>query len=176
MKYIMVTDWRGHWDKVGGQSSYSYSMLRGAILDPARIVDPSQAVFIKLDKTTRLPQKCWEGEVFGIVRRTEKVWFKFRLNREIQCPQKYVGYPDGWYGEAGDMGLWSRKRCLSVEWSAMPEVARRPETAIQRQGKERGVIVAFSFGKGAHEEVARAKNEMNIDIKLKTVEEILKET
>lgn len=50
------------------------------------------------------------------------------------------------------------------------------ETAIQRQGKDRGVIVAFSFGGGAHEEVARAKNDMNLDIKLKTVEEILKET
>jgi hypothetical protein len=38
------------------------------------------------------------------------------------------------------------------------------------------VIVAFSFGKGAHEEVARAKNEINFDLKLKTVEEILRET
>ena len=50
------------------------------------------------------------------------------------------------------------------------------ETAIQRQEKDRGVIVAFSFGSGAYEEVARAKNNMNLDIKLKTVEEILKET
>ncbi|HEV2138578.1 MAG TPA: DNA methyltransferase [Nitrososphaerales archaeon] len=50
------------------------------------------------------------------------------------------------------------------------------ETAIQRQDKDRGVIVAFSFGSGAYEEVARAKNNMNLDIKLKTVEEILKET
>jgi DNA modification methylase len=50
------------------------------------------------------------------------------------------------------------------------------ETAIQRADKDRGVIVAFSFGRGAHEEVARAKNEMGLDIKLKTVEEILKET
>lgn len=50
------------------------------------------------------------------------------------------------------------------------------ETAIQRFGKDRGVIVAFSFGKGSYEEAARAKNDMNLDIKLKTVEEILKET
>jgi DNA modification methylase len=53
------------------------------------------------------------------------------------------------------------------------------ETAIKRYGKKKGVIVAFSFTKGAYEEVARAKllNEMNkLDIKLKTVEEILKET
>ncbi|MDG6913007.1 MAG: restriction endonuclease, partial [Nitrososphaerota archaeon] len=50
------------------------------------------------------------------------------------------------------------------------------ETAIQRQSKDRGVIVAFSFGRGAIEESARAKNDMNLDIKLKTVAEILKET
>ncbi len=50
------------------------------------------------------------------------------------------------------------------------------ETAMQRIGKNKGVIVAFSFGKGAYEEVARAKNEQNLEITLKTVEEILKET
>jgi len=50
------------------------------------------------------------------------------------------------------------------------------ETAIQRSGKKRGVIVAFSFGSGAYEEVARARNEMGLDIKLKTVEDILRET
>jgi len=50
------------------------------------------------------------------------------------------------------------------------------ETAIQRSGKKRGVIVAFSFGSGAYEEVARARNEMGLDIKLKTVDEILRET
>lgn len=50
------------------------------------------------------------------------------------------------------------------------------ETAIQRAGKDRGVIVAFSFGSGAYEEAARAKNEMNLEIRLKTVEEILSET
>jgi DNA modification methylase len=50
------------------------------------------------------------------------------------------------------------------------------ETAIERIGKRKGVIVAFSFTRGAYEEVARAKNEKGLDIKLKTVEEILKET
>jgi len=53
------------------------------------------------------------------------------------------------------------------------------ETAIRRYGKKRGVIVAFSFTKGAYEEVARVKlrNELRrLDIKLKTVKEILKET
>jgi len=50
------------------------------------------------------------------------------------------------------------------------------ETAMQRIEKNKGVIVAFSFGKGAYEEVARAKNEQGLEITLKTVEEILKET
>lgn len=42
--------------------------------------------------------------------------------------------------------------------------------------KTEGVIVALSFTKGAYEEVARAKNEKGIEIKLETVEEILKES
>lgn len=50
------------------------------------------------------------------------------------------------------------------------------ETAIRRIGKKKGVIVAFSFGSGAYEEVARVKNEEGLEIKLKTVEEILKES
>ena len=41
--------------------------------------------------------------------------------------------------------------------------------------KDRGVVVAFSFGKGAHEEVARAKLEGGLDIELERVEEILKD-
>lgn len=49
------------------------------------------------------------------------------------------------------------------------------ETAIKRAKKKRGVIVAFSFGKGAHEEVARAKTHDGVDIELKTVEDIMRE-
>lgn len=48
------------------------------------------------------------------------------------------------------------------------------ETALRRVGKKRGVIVAFSFGSGAVEEVARVKNNEDLEIRLMTVEEILK--
>jgi hypothetical protein len=37
-----------------------------------------------------------------------------------------------------------------------------------------GIIVAFSFGKGAYEEAARARNRENMDIRLITVSELLK--
>jgi DNA modification methylase len=50
------------------------------------------------------------------------------------------------------------------------------ESAIDRAGRKKGLIVAFSFGKGAHEEVARLKSAKGVEIILKTVEEILKET
>ncbi len=49
------------------------------------------------------------------------------------------------------------------------------ETAIRRVNKDRGIIVAFSFGKGAYEEVARAKLHEGLEIGLKTAEEILRE-
>ena len=67
-----------------------------------------------------------------------------------------------------------------IQVKQIEDVGRNPvdnfETAIKRDGKTKGVIVAFSFGKGAYEEVARAKLEEGLEITLKTVEEILKET
>ncbi len=50
------------------------------------------------------------------------------------------------------------------------------ETAIQRVNKKRGVIIAFSFTKGSYEEAARAKNRRGLDIRLKTIGEILQES
>ena len=47
------------------------------------------------------------------------------------------------------------------------------ETALKRQNYKKGYIVAFSFSKGAYEEVARIKNKEGLEIKLITVEELL---
>jgi len=46
------------------------------------------------------------------------------------------------------------------------------ETALQRAKQDRGYIVAFSFGKGAYEEVARAKTQ-GLFIELLTVDKLL---
>jgi hypothetical protein len=40
------------------------------------------------------------------------------------------------------------------------------ETAVERSGKDRGYVVAFSFTRGAHEEAARAKAEKGLEIEL----------
>jgi DNA modification methylase len=47
------------------------------------------------------------------------------------------------------------------------------ETAVRRAGKDKGYVVAFSFTRGAYEEVARARWEGKLDIRLVTVEELI---
>ena len=47
------------------------------------------------------------------------------------------------------------------------------ETALKRASYKKGYIVAFSFSKGAYEEVARIKNKEGLEIKLITIEELL---
>ena len=49
------------------------------------------------------------------------------------------------------------------------------ETAIRRAKAQIGLIVAFSFAKGAYEEVARVKNHEGLEIRLVTIDELLKE-
>jgi hypothetical protein len=46
------------------------------------------------------------------------------------------------------------------------------ETAVERDGKDKGYIVAFSFTRNAREEVARARWE-KMDIRLVTVKQLL---
>lgn len=47
------------------------------------------------------------------------------------------------------------------------------ETAIRRVGKQKGYVVAFSFTKGAYDEVARVKRKNGLEIELLTVEELV---
>ena len=68
-------------------------------MNPTRLVDNIPTTFIRVDRTTRLPRKCWEGKVTRIKKAADKVWFEFVLDREIECPQKYIGYPEGWFAD-----------------------------------------------------------------------------
>jgi hypothetical protein len=47
------------------------------------------------------------------------------------------------------------------------------ETAIRRTKQTKGIIVAFSFGKNANEEVARANLQEGLVIRLLTIKELL---
>lgn len=79
--------------------------------------------------------------------------------------------------KSGDMGIdgWTLDM-TPIQVKQSPKVGRNPidnfQTAIRRQNKKKGIFVAFSFGSGAYEEVARARND-GIEIKLLTVKELL---
>ena len=85
--------------------------------------------------------------------------------------------------KVGDMGLdgYYPRRILTEEAGIQVKqsdgvgrnVVDNFETALKRQGYKKGYIVAFSFGKGAYEEVARIKNKEGLEIKLITIEELL---
>jgi DNA modification methylase len=81
---------------------------------------------------------------------------------------------------SGDMGIdgWTLdSRPIQVKQSENigRNVIDNFETALTRANKKNGIIVALSFGKGAYEEVARARLEQGLDIELKTVKDILGE-
>jgi hypothetical protein len=83
--------------------------------------------------------------------------------------------------KVGDMGIDGYYLDGSpIQVKQMDDVGRNVvdnfETAMKRIDQKKGVIIGFSFTKGAYEEVARARQEEGIEVILKKVEEILKET
>ncbi len=48
------------------------------------------------------------------------------------------------------------------------------ETALRRKHKDKGYVIGFSFTRGAYEEVARARKDDGLDIKLVEVKELIK--
>jgi DNA methylase/restriction endonuclease len=82
--------------------------------------------------------------------------------------------------KVGDMGIdgYSFMEHLPIQVKQSEKVGRNVidnfETAIRRSGKDRGMIVALSFGRGAREEVARAKAD-GLTIDLVTVQRVLED-
>jgi hypothetical protein len=80
--------------------------------------------------------------------------------------------------KSGDMGIdgWTFMLHDPVQIKQSEGIGRNIidnfETAIGRANKQRGFILAFSFGRGAHEEVARIKHQ-GLEIHLVTVEDLL---
>lgn len=79
---------------------------------------------------------------------------------------------------SGDMGVdgYSFFERLPIQVKQSERVGRGVvdsfETAVRREGKHKGVIVAFSFGRGAYEEAARVRSE-GLEIELLTVSTLL---
>lgn len=84
--------------------------------------------------------------------------------------------------KSGDMGIdgFSFMEHLPIQVKQSRQVGRQVidmfQTAIERVGKKKGYIVAFSFTSGAHEESARAASKKGVVIELIQVSELLADT
>lgn len=81
--------------------------------------------------------------------------------------------------KSGDMGIdgWVEFRTIPVQVKNWAHKVGRPEidkfkTAVERDRKNKGIIVANDFSKDCYAEVARIKNENKIDIDLVKFETI----
>jgi len=119
-----------------------------------------------------------DNDIIGLPRTLEEV--KAMQPFEFQnwvCEKLLARVPRRMVGDFGIDGWLIDGRPLQVKQSENigRNVVDNFETAIRRESKDKGIIVAFSFGKGAYEEVARAKLHDGLDIELKAVEKVLRE-
>ncbi len=83
--------------------------------------------------------------------------------------------------KSGDMGIDGLTPQVTggypIQVKQSPDVGRNVidnfETAMRRMNRKKGYVVAFSFGSGAKEEVARVKNQDGLEIVLRTVQDLL---
>lgn len=119
-----------------------------------------------------------EQDIIGLPKTLEEIKAMQPLEFQNWVCQRLLARPSKI--KVGDMGIdgWTMdNRPLQIKQSEHVgrNVIDNFETALRRSNKNRGIIVAFSFGKGTYEEVARSKLENGLDIELKTVKEILEE-
>lgn len=81
--------------------------------------------------------------------------------------------------KSGDMGIdgWIEFKTVPVQVKRWDHKVGRPEvdkfkTAVERDNKIKGIIVAFEFSKDAHAEVARIEKESKITIQLMSAEQV----
>ena len=113
MKFIMVTDWRDHWDRLpGGATLFTISMLIPPMA-PLFLRNDTSTTFLLFSRRVRSPLKAWTGKVTQISHTpgSARIAFRANIRREIRFPHKYARLADGWYVEepeaaAASTGFW----------------------------------------------------------------------
>ncbi len=96
----MVTHWDRHWDGLGQQETYYPTGLFKQGMDQGKLQDNTKTFFIRRDKSTKQLEKSWLGRVYDIrqdKREADKIYFKVKIEMEIDCPTEYKGYGEGWW-------------------------------------------------------------------------------
>ena len=126
------------------------------------------------DRLRNLGVSIGENDIVGLPRTIEELRSMQPFEFQNWVCQKLGGRVST--RKSGDMGIdgWTFDgKPIQVKQSERVgrNVVDNFETALRRVGKDKGVIIAFSFSKGAYEEVARAKMHDELEIELKEVGE-----
>ena len=98
MKYIMVTDFPNHWDKIkGNMTSYPPKMVKG--VKPDKLQSAVDTLFIKKYGDSDDIENAWSGKVHDIQKIPGSIFFRVEIEKEIDCPAEYAEYENGWYVE-----------------------------------------------------------------------------
>lgn len=87
MKYIMITSWDNHWDKIHS-TYYTKNMLREGMTE-SLLEENTETIFIKIDTIKKEPEKTWSGKVKNLKIEGEKIRFDVIIEREIPIPEEY---------------------------------------------------------------------------------------
>lgn len=99
MKYVMVTDFENHWDKIKGNfTSYSPKMIKLRSRNE-KLISGTDTIFIKKFIDSDEIEETWQGRVLDIEKMPGKVFFRVEIEKVIDCPEKYRAYGNGWYIE-----------------------------------------------------------------------------
>ena len=103
IKYIMVTSWSNHWDKLqgskGASTLFTLPLIKDNIADNP-LPDDAVTLFIKLTENKTF-EKSWIGKTknFRKDQTNGKDAIRFDVSdlRELECPQQYKGHLNGWH-------------------------------------------------------------------------------
>lgn len=95
----MVTHWKNHWDNIPNNETYFSKKMLKQGMTVEKIQEDTYTIFIRRNEQTKQPEKAWEGSVYDFKIKGDKIYFKVKIDREIQIPPEYINYTEGWYVE-----------------------------------------------------------------------------
>ncbi len=101
MKYVMVTDLKGHWDNMRtrwgnptNSTSYPQHMLRSG-LTPNNLQNGTPTILINIHTG-----QAWEGYIDKISLKNQKIHFQVHISQQLpQIPPQYASWTNGWYAD-----------------------------------------------------------------------------
>ena len=99
MKYIMVTDFDNHWDNIEkNYTSYTPKMIKQKVTKD-KYVNGTDTLFIKKMEHSAEVEMAWIGKVWDIMDVPGKIFFRVEIEKEIEYPEEYLLFENGWYFE-----------------------------------------------------------------------------